>query len=44
MSPRLQRAAVAAVQVLGLAVWFSVSAVVPACATTGGSAPPPPSG
>jgi MFS family permease len=29
MTPRLQRAAVAVVQVLGLAVWFSVSAVVP---------------
>ncbi|WP_020499130.1 MFS transporter [Sciscionella marina] len=29
MSPRLQRGAVALVQVFGLAVWFSVSAVVP---------------
>jgi MFS family permease len=29
MTPRTQRAAIAAVQVLGLAVWFSVSAVVP---------------
>lgn len=29
MTPRQQRAAVALVQVLGLTVWFSVSAVVP---------------
>ncbi|MGY1883860.1 MFS transporter [Blastococcus sp. SYSU DS0753] len=29
MTPGAQRAAIAAVQVLGLAVWFSVSAVVP---------------
>ncbi len=29
MSPRVQRSAIALVQVLGLAVWFSVSAVVP---------------
>ncbi|TFV47145.1 MFS transporter [Blastococcus sp. TF02A_35] len=29
MTPRSQRAAIAAVQVLALAVWFSVSAVVP---------------
>jgi MFS family permease len=29
VSPRIQRSAIAIVQVLGLAVWFSVSAVVP---------------
>lgn len=29
MSPRTQRATIAAVQIFGLAVWFSVSAVVP---------------
>ncbi|MGY1846365.1 MFS transporter [Blastococcus sp. SYSU DS1021] len=33
MTPGTQRAAIAAVQVLGLAVWFSVSAVVPSLQT-----------
>lgn len=34
----MRRAAIALVQVLGLAVWFSMSAVVPSCGSSGASA------